>query len=362
MGANKQIGWSQESILLHGVSKQLERLAGLIAAGSSAPVDTSPIELDPANGTAWNNGKGDIDTNTSFGMFALQAVTTGFENAAFGYQTLSMLADGDYNTAVGANAMRVSTIAIQNTAVGAYALEMMNNTYNTAVGAYALSRSSGTQNTAVGVNAGKGLTGGTGFCTAIGYNALGGVNGQNTTGASNTVMGYQAGGALTTGTNNLLIENIITGTSGVTTGSFNIIINGVGFSGITTGSNNVIIGGFNGTITNGSDQVIIGTGNGVRRIAFDSTGQMTISNTQPAGVAATTEKLLVRDTAAGAVKYLDYVAIDTRTAAASAATLNTAYPNARNGFRAICMAIVAGPLIYTKTSTGWSSTAVLNVT
>jgi len=32
MGANKQIGWSQESILLHGVSKQLERLAGLVAA------------------------------------------------------------------------------------------------------------------------------------------------------------------------------------------------------------------------------------------------------------------------------------------------------------------------------------------
>jgi len=30
--SNKQIGWSQESILLHGVSKQLERLAGLIAA------------------------------------------------------------------------------------------------------------------------------------------------------------------------------------------------------------------------------------------------------------------------------------------------------------------------------------------
>jgi len=45
MTANKQIGWSQEAILLHGVSKQLERLAGLVAAsgGGTTTIDWGAI-------------------------------------------------------------------------------------------------------------------------------------------------------------------------------------------------------------------------------------------------------------------------------------------------------------------------------
>ena len=356
---NKQIGWSQEATLLQIMSKQLDALNGLIGSIGSTPLDTAPIELNNTNKTAWNNGPGNIDTNTSFGMNAFISNTTGAENTAFGYNALRSNITAPYNVAIGAYAL-YSSNGQQNTAVGAHAQEFGVDTFNVSVGAYSLIKVASLQNSALGTLAGAGITGGQ-RNTVVGYNAMGGVNGQNITGSLNMVLGYQAGGALTTGGQNILIENIISGTSGVTTGSNNIIINGIGFSGITTGNNNTIIGGFNGTIANLSDQVIIGTGNGVRRIAFDPTGQMTISNTQPVGTAAATEKLLVRDTAAGAIKTLDYVAVNATATALSAATLNSTYATARTGFRVICMSIGAGALIYTKTSTGWSSSAVVNV-
>jgi len=45
MTANKQIGWSQEAILLHGVSKQLERLASIIGASGGGGGTTIPTDL-----------------------------------------------------------------------------------------------------------------------------------------------------------------------------------------------------------------------------------------------------------------------------------------------------------------------------
>jgi hypothetical protein len=46
------------------------------------------------------------------------------------------------------------------------------------------------------------------------------------------------------------------------------------------------------------------------------------------------------------------------TLALSNADLNTAYPTAEQGFRVFALSIIAGSLVYTKTSTGWISTAV----
>jgi hypothetical protein len=55
------------------------------------------------------------------------------------------------------------------------------------------------------------------------------------------------------------------------------------------------------------------------------------------------------------------IATNSTTTGLSLATLNSTYPTANIGFRVHCMSIVAGRLIYEKTSTGWVSYSVVEV-
>jgi hypothetical protein len=176
------------------------------------------------------------------------------------------------NTAVGASALAANTSGIQNTGLGANALQYQTNNNNTALGYNAMvgvnGSSSGGSNTAVGSNSLAGLTVGN-FNTAIGQQALQ----ANTTASNNTAVGYQALYSTTTGYNctalgaNALRNNTATGNTAVgqnslnstttgqqnnalgdqsmrfnTTGSYNIAIGNAALYSNTTASNNTAVG------------------------------------------------------------------------------------------------------------------------
>ena len=61
-------------------------------------------------------------------------------------------------------------------------------------------------------------------------------------------------------------------------------------------------------------------------------------------------------------KALSNIATNATTTALSLATLNSTYPTAIIGFRAQCISITAGKLIYEKTSTGWVSYSITVIT
>lgn len=219
----------------------------LTVGGASAWLESNATDL-----TIWNNGQGNIATNTSFGDGALKVNTTGTQNTAIGVGALSANTATSNSTAVGYNALRVSTggsnvaigtnalgsntTAVDNVAVGNGALiSNTTGTNNTAIGNTALaSNISGTLNTAVGY--GALLFNDDTSNTAIGYNALR----VSTTGVVNTAIGYNAAPAHTTGIRNVFI--------GGNSGAFN-----------TTGNNNTVIG--NDTSTgNFSSCTILGRG------------------------------------------------------------------------------------------------------
>jgi hypothetical protein len=140
----------------------------------------------PTNATSGNN------TNSAFGVEALESNTT-----------------GNRNTAIGGHALKSNTTGGSNTAAGTVAL---------------FSNTTGAFNTATGVGAlGTNQTGGDN--TAAGFNALG----SNQTGGSNIAIGRNAGINLTTGDDNIDIfdpgvegesNTIRIGTQGTQTDTF----------------------------------------------------------------------------------------------------------------------------------------------
>jgi hypothetical protein len=261
------------------------------------------------DGSVYNRGGGNNDSNTAFGNGALVLNTPD----GGGY----LGSNGTYNVALGTGAMGLNTTGYSNLAIGAYTLYYSTNgTYNVAIGGSALqSNTSGSQNMAIG-----------GFSlylnqtgiknTAIGTSALqnsisgsyntsiGNFSGYNITYASsNTLIGFQAGSGITTGSNNTIIADTGYAGSGggVTTGSNNLIVaqNNGNTTGITTGSNNTIIGKVTGLATGLSASVILSDGLGNIRFYSDNNGNSAIGTTSPS------TKLHVYATQSGAFRLQD---------------------------------------------------------
>lgn len=168
-----------------------------VSGGSSLPYWLEYLEADL---TIWNNGKGNIASNTSFGEAALASNTSGGSNIAIGGQALNANTTQARNVAIGIFSARIAT-ANDNTAVGA------NTLYST------------------------------------------------TTGNSNVVIGSDAGWGLTTGSQNTLIGNNIY----VTTGSSNVGVGLYALQNLTTGSRNVMVGKYTTANNSGAlDTVVIG--------------------------------------------------------------------------------------------------------
>ena len=118
----------------------------------------SGFNFKSSNKTLWNNGKGGIASNNSFGENALGSNTTGATNSAFGYNAGRLVTTGSNNTIFGYGAggsiLGSNFTGNENTLIGAGA------------GGYL---TSGIQNTFVGNNTGVSITTGS-YNTIIGMN------------------------------------------------------------------------------------------------------------------------------------------------------------------------------------------------
>jgi hypothetical protein len=96
------------------------------------------IEYNLGDRTLWNNGKGDIDSNTSFGIQALRLNTTGIANTAIGSEALTSNTIGGGNTSTGSRALQSNVDGANNSAVGIETLRYsVSGSNNTAIGAIA---------------------------------------------------------------------------------------------------------------------------------------------------------------------------------------------------------------------------------
>ena len=212
------------------------------AQGPAGIPGTIPnLEYNSTDKTVWNNGQGNVTTNTSFGDGALKSNITGSQNTAIGY-----------------NALNSNTAGIHNVAIGSGALFSNGSNYNLAIGTNTLGVTTSPGNMAIGHNANafgykalnNNLTGGNN--TAIGYQALFNVSAgsanigigvsaliANTVGFGNTAIGYNVG-ATSTGSLNTLIgrsadsagysQSVVLGAYAIATGSNQFVVGSVGYN------------------------------------------------------------------------------------------------------------------------------------
>lgn len=240
--------------------------------GATGPTGASGsipnLEFFAASKSVWNNGQGNIATNTSFGEAALGDNTTGTENTAFGQFSLGNNIDGIRNTGVGTSTLLNNLSGNSNTAIGSGALYSNNASDNTAVGFSTLSANqSGAANTAIGQSAMFSNNSGN-YNIAIGLETLGlNVSSSNNVAigngalALNTVAGNLAIGssALYSNTTGNYNTSVGTFSSNLITGSGNTVLgyNASGDAATTTGSFNTVIG-YNADSKNFSGGVVLG--------------------------------------------------------------------------------------------------------
>ena len=174
-------------------------------AGSTLP---AWLEYNATDLTIWNNGKGNISSNTSFGITAFGNNTTGFGNSTYGISALSS-----------------NTVGINNTSIGGYSL--LNNTTgssNVAIGGGAsITNTLGNSNVVIGYGAGSGTIGNGN--TVIGTNSFA----NNFSGC--VLIGANA--ALPTANNQFVVGSTVTNAGTVaaevntSTNVWNVVINGV---------------------------------------------------------------------------------------------------------------------------------------
>jgi hypothetical protein len=221
--------------------------------------NTANILQVNGKGQVWANGTGAIATNTAFGEFTLNALTTATGNTAFGYNAIKANLIGASNTAFGYGALQLSTGG-SNTAVG-YTAGQLNagGTFNTYLG-YAAGQNgtTATQSVFIGSSAGRNSNGSQVICI--------GLSAGLTAGGGSIAMGYLSGAG--TGGHNISMGQ--SSGMGMTTGSLNIHIGyrTVG-SGITTGNYNTLIGG-NSVVGAVSNNVAISDGQGNKVLWFNS--------------------------------------------------------------------------------------------
>ena len=167
------------------------------------------LEYNATDLTVWNNGKGNLGQNTTFGEKALSSTTSGNYNTSMGYYALNSNQGGiqnvaigmytlqnnvntSFNTAVGTNALRSQTGANRNVAIGNNSLySNLIGSNNTAIGMESLYIGAGSNNVAVGYRSLYSVEGNSGiFNTAIG--TLSGYN-ASTDSQGNVYIGYNSG-------------------------------------------------------------------------------------------------------------------------------------------------------------------------
>ncbi len=178
--------------------------SGKIGLGTTAPTYKLEVTGDASfNGVRVGRGNGNISTNTSVGLNALNNNTGGTWNTAIGEQALAANTAGYSNTGVGRFALMNMTTGNNNTALGSSVMIANSaGSNNTGIGnGSLLNQTSGDGNTAVGTSNFYNKVSGN-YNTALGMEA--GFN--NNSGAGNVFIGYRAG-YNETGSNKLYIAN-----------------------------------------------------------------------------------------------------------------------------------------------------------
>ena len=188
--------------------------------------------------------------NASYGITAMDAITTGDYNTAFGYGALGAATSGNTCAAFGYGALQSNTVGDRLVAIGTNAFQSLNPDSNADM-----------ESTAVGHSAGEACTTGD-YNTFIGAYAGAAV----TTGAQNTLVGRYAGGGFDTENHNLAIGRNALGGS-VAGGEYNVGIGNFTLDAVTSGDNNTCVGNSAGSaLTTGSNNISIG-----HNSAFSST-------------------------------------------------------------------------------------------
>ena len=254
-GTSAQILAADGSVITAGTNITIS--GGVISASGGG--STGSLEFNATDLTVWNNGKGNIASNTSFGDSALRLNTTGFQNTAYGTQSLQSNTTGSGNTAFGFQSLSSNTSGNNNIASGFQSL--LNNT-------------TGVQNTAYGTNALSGNTTG-GNNTALGFQALF----NNTTGNGNIAIGDVSGRFISNGStpNATGSDSIFIGTNtrALADGQTNQIV--IGRDATGHGSNSVTLGNSSIVTTILRGNVGIGTTSPARRLEVASDGSNWIS-------------------------------------------------------------------------------------
>jgi len=255
-----------------------------------------------------NMGRGNISSNTVFGLDILSSNTTGYENTAMGFSSLANNTEGRSNMAFGSYTLKYNTSGTRNTAIGAQAL-LSNTTanYNVGVGHQTMRNNQTTEfNVAMGYSVGQYTTGGLGENIFIGGEAarflvnstksifIGRQSGLNVSTATwesigNTSIGYQT---MAISWNGDLSYNTAFGYQAlrnIKAGNYN------SFFGAWTGTSsteNQVLGSYNTVIgsqvilttaeKSASNQVILSDGQGNRVLFKESSGNVKITgNTYP---------------------------------------------------------------------------------
>jgi hypothetical protein len=190
--------------------------------GATGPGVPTFFESNAADFTMWNNGSGNLDTNTSFGKLAFASNTTGFNSTAIGSNSLQANTTGNGNTAIGTFALSSSLSGNNNTVIGALsASALTSGAANVIIGSGSNAASSSTSN-----------------AIAIGRSAIAGssavVIGTGATSSTFTGGVLLGNGATATANNQFVVGSLSNAAGTVTTETVTstktwaVVINGVG--------------------------------------------------------------------------------------------------------------------------------------
>jgi len=266
-------------------------------------------------------------TNTSFGVLALNPVTTGTNNVATGSMALTANTTGNNNTATGSGALSSNVAGSGGVAIGYYSQQYANNktfawpNKNTSVGAQSLqgsttaSANTGNGNTALGYQTLMNNTSGNSN-VATGNNALQ----SNTTGGFNTAIGTSALFVNLSGIYNTALGGLAGYGDGATAAQQSIIDNNATFVGYqasrdivanTTALSNITAIGYMAKVSQNNSLILGGTGAnavsvGIGNTAPDASAVLDVTSTAKGGLLprmTTAQKNAIATPATGLIVY-----------------------------------------------------------
>ena len=215
------------------------------------------LESNAESLTVWNNGRGNVSGNTSFGEEALESNNAlGLYNTAYGFQALKLNGGGSQNVAVGVQAL----------------VNVQGGSFNTGIGMNAARQTqTGSSNTAIGNNTlynNSSSNGNTAIGSTAGYYGLG---------ANNIYIGSNSGPSVLSVENNKLYISNISGTP-LIGGDF--VTNTVAINGSITATSIIKSGGISSQYLMADGSVTTGGGSGIAWLESNATDLTVWNNGQ----------------------------------------------------------------------------------